>query len=52
MTPKLVAAVEDPGVELVFVADAVLDIPIEGESPALAEELIADDDAVEIKLEL
>ena len=52
MTPELVATVEGPGVGLVLVADAVLDIPTDSEPPAIAEELIADDDAVVTKLEL
>ena len=52
MTLELVAAVEGPGVGLVLVADAVLDIPTDSEPPAIAVELIADDDAVVTKLEL
>ena len=43
MTPELMATVEGPRVGLVLVADAVLEIPIDGESPVIAEELIADD---------
>ena len=43
MIPEHVATVVGPGVGLVLVADAVLEIPTDGESPAIAEELIADD---------
>ena len=46
------AAVEDPGAEVVFRVDAVLAIPMVGDPPMLAGELITEGDAVEIKLEL
>ena len=52
MAPRLVAAVEDAGVELVLSVDAVLAIPIVGDPSTVAEKLPIDDDAVETKLEL
>ena len=52
MAPRLVAAVEDAGVELVLSVDAVLAIPIVGDPSTVAEKLPIDDDAIETKLEL
>ena len=52
MASKLVAAVEDPGLELVLRVDAMLAVPIVDDPSTVVEELTIDDDAVETKLEL